>query len=218
MCKRYSLTATKEAIENQFDLSIEHSIKSSYNIAPSQSAYIITNEKRNQLQYITWGLVPHWSKDGANNGKLINARREGIAASTSFRIPIRRRRCLILADSYYEWKREGVTEYPYRIYQEEVSIMAFAGIWDSWDNGEHSIQSFSIITIPAPETISHVSDRCPLILEDKKIQQKWLDDIDLNKTLKIMGNNPSHLKCYPISKKVNSIKFNSIELHEEIAS
>ncbi len=218
MCKRFSFTISKEAIENRFELELSSMLKTSFNIAPTQFAYVVTNEKTNKLQYMSWGLIPYWSKDGINKGKLINARKEGIAASTSFRIPIRRQRCLVLADSYYEWKKEGGTEVPHRIVQEDSNLMIMAGVWDTWENEGQKYKSFSIITTAAPEGIKKVSDRCPLVLETQEQQERWISDIDLNEVLKIMSIRPQQLKHYPISKKVNSIKYNSIELHEEAAS
>ena len=218
MCKRFSFTSSKEVIENRFELELSNQLKTSYNIAPTQFAYVVTNEKTNRLQYMSWGLIPYWSKDGINKGKLINARKEGIAASTSFRIPIRRRRCLVLADSYYDWKKEGGSEVPYRIVQEDCNLMIMAGVWDTWEGDGQKFKSFSIITIAAPEGINEVSDRCPLVLETQEQQERWISEIDLDEVLKIMSTRPQHLKHYPISKKVNSIKYNSIELHEEAAS
>lgn len=218
MCKRYSFTLPKEMIENQLGFEIVGNLRTSFNIAPMQFSYVITNTEKDRLQYMTWGLIPHWSKDGNNNGKLINARKEGISASTSFRIPIRRRRCLVLADSYYQWQKEGLNEVPHRIVQDGAKIMMMAGVWDIWEEGSREKKSFSIITIPSTPELNPIGDRCPLVLETQELQDKWLSDIDLDAILKVMGNRPTKLKHYPISKKVNSIKFNSVELHEELAS
>lgn len=218
MCKRYSFTVPKEIVENQLGFEIAGNLRTSFNIAPMQYSYVITNTEKGRLQYMTWGLIPHWSRDGINNGKLINARKEGISASTSFRIPIRRRRCLVLADSYYQWKKDGLNESPHRIVQDGASIMMMAGIWDIWEEGSKQIKSFSIITIPSPPKLNEIGDRCPLVLETPELQEQWLNDINLDAILKVMSTRPIKLNHYPISKKVNSVKFNSIELHEELAS
>jgi len=205
-------------IESQLGIEVVGNLRTSFNIAPMQYGYVVTNTEKDHLQYMTWGLIPHWVRDGVNKGKLINARKEGISASTSFRIPIRRRRCLVLADSYYEWKREGLNESPYRIIQDGASMMMLAGVWDIWEEGTKAIKSFSIITIPSTPELNHISDRCPLVLETQELQDQWLNDLDLDTVLKIMSTRPTKLKPYPISKKVNSPKFNSIELHEERTS
>ena len=218
MCKRYSFTISKETIESQLGFEVVGILRTSFNISPMQYGYVITNTEKEHLQYMTWGLIPHWSKDGVNNGKLINARKEGISASTSFRIPIRRRRCLVLADSYYQWQKDGLNEIPHRIVQDGTNIMMMAGVWDIWEEGAKEIKSFSIITIPSTPELNEVGDRCPLVLETAELQKQWLNDLNLDEILKVMGTRPTKLKHYPISKKVNSIKFNSVELHEELAS
>ncbi len=119
MCTRFSFVALKEVIENQFNLEIRNNLRNSYNIAPTHHANIITNENPERIQYLTWGLIPYTSRDGRNDGKLINARKEGIAGSSSFRMPIRKRRCLVLADSYYVWKKIDEEIKPYRVILED---------------------------------------------------------------------------------------------------
>ena len=100
MCGRFSLATSKEKIQSEIPfVETANNLRLSYNIAPTQHANIVTNDSPERLQYVTWGLIPYWSKDGKNEGKLINARSEGIETKPSFRIPIRKRRCLILADS-----------------------------------------------------------------------------------------------------------------------
>ena len=95
MCKRFSFKTSVEEIEGAFDIQVNNNLRWSYNIAPTQHAYVILNDSPSKLQYITWGLIPANSKSGKNEGKLINARREGIAVSSSFRLPIRSRRCIV---------------------------------------------------------------------------------------------------------------------------
>ncbi len=219
MCTRYSFTVEKEIIEQQFGLNIDAVLKFSYNLSATQQAYVLTNESPRRLTYMIWGLIPNWSNDGFNNGKLINARVEGIETSTSFRIPIRKRRCLILADSYYVWKQEGSKKRPYRVILPGKRLMAMAGVWDTWDVGGKNVKSFSIITRPATKTIKNFNDRMPLILDSIDHQQSWLENINLEEIMKIATEAiVEQIACYPISHKVNIIGFNSKELHEELAS
>ena len=147
MCGRFSFTVSKEKIEQEFNIKITHELKLSYNIAPTHHAYVITNEQTNKLQYLTWGLIPYWSNDGLNKGHLINARKEGISSKPSFRMSVRKRRCLVLMDSFYEWRQQGTQKLPYRIMMKNNSIMLVAGIWDEWRKGNSIIKSFSIIKL-----------------------------------------------------------------------
>ena len=219
MCTRYSFTVRKETITQHFGIDQETELKSNYNVSASQEAYVITNELPRKLDRMIWGLIPQWSNDGANNGKLINARIEGIGSSSSFRIPIRRKRCLVLADSYYEWKKQGLKKRPFRVVQPDQPLMVMAGVWDIWQGEEKTIKSFSIITIPSVESVAGISDRMPLILDSPQLQDLWLDKVNLEDVFQIIKEaEAGEIKCYPISQKVNIIGFSSEELHEELAS
>lgn len=110
MCGRYSLTADKYVIAKEFDLNIpaDVKLKPRYNIAPSQPVPVLTRKEDTLLEIFQWGLVPSWAKDPAIGHKMINARKETLAEKPSFRGPLRHSRCLVLADGFYEWKKEGV--------------------------------------------------------------------------------------------------------------
>ena len=217
MCTRFSFVATKEDIEKQFNIEVRNNIRTSYNVAPTHHANIITNDNPDRLQYLTWGLIAHSSKKGENDGKLINARKEGIAGSSSFRIPIRKRRCLVLADSYYVWKKINEDLVPQRVFLKNEEIIAMAGIWDFWFDKDYAIKSFSIITTNANKEISQISTRMPVILNQKDIQKEWLKDIGLDRVLEITDRiEDDILKYYTISEKINSIRYNAIDIHEKI--
>ncbi|MFT4666737.1 MAG: putative SOS response-associated peptidase YedK [Polaribacter sp.] len=219
MCTRYSLTVNKEQVAAQFGLSLDFALKASYNISACDQAYVITNEQPRKLEAMIWGLIPQTSKDGANNGKLINARIEGINSSSSFRIPIRKKRCLVLADSYYDWKKEGLKRWPFRIVNADQSLMVIAGVWEEREKGGNTIRSFSIITKPAVAAAAKVSHRMPLILKSSALQDLWLDEVNLDDVFQIVKEaEVGELKCYPISPKVDIIGYSSKELHEELAS
>ncbi len=218
MCSRFSFVAPTEKVEQQLPfLEIENNFRHNFNIAPTQHAYVITNDSPNRLQYLTWGLIPYWSKDGINKGKLINARMEGILTKPSFRLPVRKRRCLILADSYYEWKQEGGLKIPYRVLLRNNDLMLMAGVWDIWMKGDYAIKSFSIITGPANLETSQIVNRMPVLITNKRDQLRWLQDIDLNEVLSLLRP-PSDktIKIHRVTDKVNSIKNNSPELHQPI--
>ncbi len=218
MCGRFSLATSKEKLQQQLPfVETTETLRVSYNIAPTQHAYVVTDDQPERLQYLTWGLVPHWSNDGKNTGRLINARRESIETKPSFRIPIRKRRCLIPADSFYEWRREGVKKIPYRIFLENGELMLFAGIWDVWYSGDYGLKTFSIITTDANEDVSFIHNRMPVILTDPESQKRWLETDDLDEIANLMQTPPGcPIKMYRVSELVNSVVNNSPELHFEI--
>ncbi|GJM31751.1 MAG: DUF159 family protein [Saprospiraceae bacterium] len=220
MCGRFSFVASKEKIQQQMgeNLDVGANLRINFNVAPTQHAYVITNDKPDILQYITWGLIPYWSKDGKNAGKLINARREGIESKPSFRVPLRKRRCLILADSFYEWRKEGTQKIPYRIFMKNGDLLVMAGIWDAWYKDDYAVKSFSIITTPPNQEITPIHNRMPVLFTDKESYEQWLADNTLEEVLGML-NTPSDgiLDLYRVSEKVNSVRNNSPELHQKIA-
>ena len=218
MCGRFSFTVSKEKIEQQLGpIEIGSNLRKSYNIAPTQHAYVITNDNPNRLQYITWGLIPHWSKDGENGGKLINARMEGISAKPSFRLPIRNRRCIVIADSFYEWRKEAGRKVPYRISSQDGRLLLMAGIWDTWSKGNYTLKSFSIITAPPNLEMERIHNRMPVLFFDKAQRERWLSDLSLTESLEMLQTPPSDiLRIYRVSEKVNSVKNNSEDLHKQV--
>lgn len=218
MCGRFSLAASKEKIQAELPfVETGNNLRISYNIAPTQHAYIVTNENPGRLQYVTWGLIPYWSKDGKNSGKLINARSEGIESKPSFRIPIRQRRCLVVADSFYEWRREGTKKIPYRIFLENGNLLIAAGVWDIWYKGDYAIKSFSIITTLPNQEMQSIHSRMPVILTNKYDYEKWLNSPNLEESLAMLKTpEDGILKYYRVSEKVNSVKNDSPDLHHEI--
>lgn len=218
MCTRFSFVTLKENIEKQFNLEIRYNLRMSYNIGPTHHANIITNDSPDRLQYLTWGLIANSSKEGKNDGKLINARKEGIAGSSSFRIPIRKRRCLVLADSYYVWKQDHKEIIPYRIVLKNEEIIAMAGIWDIWFEKDYAIKSFSIITTIANKEIANLSPRMPVIFGSKELQNEWLKDIEFDRVLDLVDHVDDNIfKYYAISDKINSIRYDANDIHEKIS-
>ncbi|MCB0630055.1 MAG: SOS response-associated peptidase [Saprospiraceae bacterium] len=220
MCGRYSFVASKEKIQQQLgtELEVGANLRINFNVAPTQHSYVITNDKPQTLQYITWGLIPYWSRDNKIAGKLINARREGIESKPSFRVPIRKKRCLVLADSFYEWKKVGTKKIPYRIMLKNGDLLLLAGIWDVWYDDQYAVKSFSIITTAPSQDMQGVHDRMPVILNHKQDQEKWLEDIPLEEALSLLQTPENGiLEMYRVSDKVNSVKNNSPDLHQRIS-
>ena len=221
MCGRYSFVASKEKTQKQLGIKIQGVLQPNYNISPTSMAYIVASNKPTEVQRFSWGLIPHWSGDKPQGGlNLINARAEGITSKPSFRIPIRQRRCLVLADSFYEWRQYGKQKLPYRIMPKDQSLMAMAGIWDVWERPDRQlVYTFAIITTDANADMSALHDRMPVILQGADLQRQWLaEDTDLSTVLGLLQPLPANLlRTYPISTEINSVTNTSIDLHKEIA-
>jgi putative SOS response-associated peptidase YedK len=166
---------------------------------------------------MVWGLVPHWSNDGRNDGLLINARQEGIASKPSFRIPFRQRRCLVPADSFYEWRNEGGQKIPYRIQRKDGRLLLFAGIWDLWDGAAGPLHTFSIITTEANAEMSGLHNRMPVILSNESDQLHWLRSDKLDDLLLLVRfREDDILDMYRVSVSVNSPVHNYPGLHDPV--
>lgn len=217
MCGRYSFVTAKQKLEKQLQIHLNRELQTSYNIAPTHFAPVIINDANQPLRYFNWGLIPHWSRDGKLSGKLINARKEGIATKPSFRMPIRQKRCLVPADSFYEWRPYGKKKVPYRICMRDDSLMMMAGIWDEWKLGDEIVRSFSIITTTPNNDMQLIHNRMPVIFLEKEKQQQWLSDISLDEVMELMQTPADNsLRIYRVSEMVNSVKSNSPHLHQEV--
>ncbi|MFT5834551.1 MAG: putative SOS response-associated peptidase YedK [Cognaticolwellia sp.] len=202
MCGRYSFATSKEKLNKHFGLSIKTDLEKRYNIDPTQKAYVIMSDSPKELKQLKWGLVPHWANSEGFGSNLINARSEGISSKPSFRLPIRRKRCLVLADSFYEWKNYGRKKMPHRIVSKESQLMVFAGIWDEWKGR----QTFTIITTTPNEEMKWIHGRMPVILPTIETQQKWLSNLSLKAVLELLKPMEDNtLRVYPVSDRLNKV-------------
>ena len=216
MCGRFSFSFTERIIEERFGISIyPHEFKACYNCAPSQNLAVISNENPSILSYYRWGLIPFWAKDKTIGNKMINAKAETILEKPSFKNAFKNRRCLVLADSFYEWKN-SVEKIPYRILMKDESPFAMAGIWDKWQDSEgNDIYSFAIITTQANEIMTKLHHRMPVIIrKDEEINWLTFSDIDYHKNI-LCKYNSDEMKFYPISKLVNSPANDIAEVHQK---
>jgi putative SOS response-associated peptidase YedK len=219
LCGRYSIVISVEQIEQQLQipLSANTIIETNYNVAPTQPGLVILNETPNELQHLIWGLVPHWSRDIKSGARLINARRESIATKPSFRIPIRQKRCLVLADSFYEWRRSGGQKIPYRIRPVSKGILVMAGIWDEWHDTNKRLRTFSIITTDPNKEMANIHNRMPVLLQHKEQQEAWLGEHNLELILSLLQTPPDGvLEYYRVSQMVNAVRNNSPQLHHPV--
>lgn len=223
MCGRATLTQNKKALEKRFRarfvaLDEDHSIVN-YNVAPTQLHPVITNEQPGQLQLFKWGLIPFWAKDAKIGSRMINSRLETITEKPSFRTAVKRRRCIIPFDGFYEWKKIGKKKQPHRIVMKDRSLFAMAGIWEKWKDPETEklIYSFSIITQPPNELLASIHDRMPAILT-ADTEQQWISpDLSTEAALDLIQPLDSDLlEAYPVSVRVNRASENDKELIEPI--
>ena len=209
MCGRYKRTDKFAQIAHDLTLTTPSHWTPRYNIAPSQLvACIRTNPDTQQLECcdLKWGLVPSWAKDPSIGHKLINARGETVAEKPSFRHAFKQQRCLVLADGYYEWKREGKTKQPYYIHLKDHRPFAFAGLWERWEKEDQVIESCSLITIHANSLMEPIHHRMPVILPTSTYGE-WLDPHPHNPTALLSLLQPYEaegMEAYPVSLMVNN--------------
>jgi putative SOS response-associated peptidase YedK len=177
MCGRFILTTDLDQLEERFSFHAQNlSFKPRYNIAPSQSVLaVIGDETGNRGGMLRWGLIPSWAKDAAIGNRMINARAETVAEKPSFRRALQKRRCLILADGFYEWRQEGKKKTPLFITLASHEPFAFAGLWETWrpPDGE-AIHSCTIITTTPNTLMESIHNRMPVILT-REAETAWLD-------------------------------------------
>jgi putative SOS response-associated peptidase YedK len=223
MCGRYSVVLDDQQLQEQFSRALRlppGGIPTNYNVAPTQQNPVIADAAADEVRLFTWGLVPFWAKDRKIGARMINARSEGIEDKPAFRQAIRRRRCLVLADSFYEWKREPGGKTPYRILPADGSLLVMAGIWEQWQPRDapsaEPLFTYSIITGAPNAEVRPLHDRMPMLLLDETQQGRWLDqDLPLPEVLRLLATPPDGvLRSYPVSRAVNNVRNNGPELHE----
>ncbi len=219
MCGRATLSKSKAALEKRFrakfsPMDEDQSIVN-YNVAPTQLHPVITNDHPDQIQFFKWGLIPFWAKDAKIGSRMINSRIETITEKPSFRNAIKRRRCLVPFDGFYEWKKIDKRKQPYYIHLKTKEVFAMAGIWEKWKHPENGqlIYSFSVITQPPNKFMAPIHDRMPAILLPEE-EKNWLDiSIPPEEALQLIRPlEEDLLAAYPVSTQVNRVSENSPEL------
>jgi len=175
MCGRYTLACDGATLVAEFGVEELASWSPRYNIAPTQIVPALTRDGgRFKGGLLHWGLVPSWAKDRKIGARLINARAETVAEKPSFRAAFRHRRCLVLADGYYEWSKLGGVKQPFRITRNDGKPFVFAGLWEHWTDTETSYDSCTIITCAANDDLASLHNRMPVVIE-KADYAKWTD-------------------------------------------
>jgi putative SOS response-associated peptidase YedK len=208
MCGRYSLSKSKIELEERFQAELLGDFQPRYNIAPSQLVPVITSDSPKGFSYFYWGLTPEFAKNKPVSINCINARAETVHQKVSFKTAFQKRRCLIPADCFFEWKRVGKkTKIPYRFALENDELFAFAGIWEEFENekGENN-HTFSILTTQPNSIVSEIHDRMPVIIK-REDEKKWLNSYSTEESLlTILQPYPTEsMVSHTVSPLVNSV-------------
>ena len=208
MCGRFSQSLTAEAIAEAFHLTEVPDWQPRYNIAPTQTilAVAMIESGGRQSKPLRWGLIPSWAKDPAIGAKLINARSETVAEKPSFRSAFKQRRCLILADGFYEWRKQSAKKQPFYFRLKNGNPFAFAGLWERWhDSEDNRLETCTILTTEANRTVNPVHDRMPVMLHAENYD-RWLDQSQSLESLQALLHpyDDNLMTAYPVSTSVNS--------------
>jgi len=207
MCGRFQLSVKGKHISERFNVEVyDEMYKPRFNCAPGQNLPVITNTEPEKLSFFKWGLVPFWAKDLKIGNKLINARAETLQEKPSFKAAFTRRRCLIPANGFFEWKK-GTQKMPYRIFVKNEDLFAMAGIWETWKDEENNLlHTFSIITTEPNELMKPIHNRMPVILsiDNEKV---WLHEENPQVLLTLLQPfDTKKMEAYTIGNTINSPK------------
>jgi putative SOS response-associated peptidase YedK len=220
MCARYVITSPADAVRALFDYDERPNFPPRYNVAPTQPIPVVRLvDRKRSFALVRWGFLPAWVKDPKMFSLLVNARGESVLDKPSFRNAMRRRRCLVPADGFYEWRtvRPGAPKRPYFVRPKSGGPVAFAGLWETWigPNGEE-IDTAAIVTTQANRTLAAVHDRMPVVIEPQAFNL-WLDcaNVDATTAAALVAPAAEDLfECYEISPAVNRVANDSAQLIE----
>jgi putative SOS response-associated peptidase YedK len=219
MCGRFAFYSPAEATAALFGAHSAAELRPRFNVAPTQDVAAIRRNEAGEAQLTTlrWGLVPFWAKDPAIGNRMINARAETVAEKPSFRNAYHKRRCLVLADGFYEWHTHDNQKVPYFISLKSGKPFAFAGIWERWDDKEKGerLETTAIITTAANDFMSQLHDRMPVVLEAGErgaLADAWLAGED--GALADAIAKAARFRAWPVDRKVNNARNEGNELIE----
>jgi putative SOS response-associated peptidase YedK len=222
MCGRYTVTATPEVLRALFRYEEQPNFPPHYNIAPTQPIAIVRLvDGKRHFALVRWGLLPSWVKDPRTFTLLINARGESAAEKPAFRAAMKRRRCLIPADGFYEWQSAGDRKRPFYVRAKSGAPLAFAGLWETWTgpNGEE-LETAAIVTTRANRTLSPIHERMPVIVPPEAFDL-WLDGASVDATTAAVLIQPApdgQLEAYEISTAVNRTANDNPKLLEPVGA
>ena len=207
MCGRYTLIADLGDLAQRFEFDgSDFSYDPGYNIAPTESVLTVRNLDGREAAFMKWGLIPFWAKDPKIGARMINARAETVAEKPAFRNALKKRRCLVLADGYYEWQKTPVGKRPFRIVMRSGEPFAMAGLWETWKDPQGNVvPSCTIITTAANDFLIPIHNRMPVILP-REMEEQWLDpglDDPASLTSVLIPHPGEDMDAYEVSTMVN---------------
>ncbi len=222
MCGRYTLHTPGETVAEIFDVAESVELSPRYNIAPTQEVAVVglNHEGTRSLGLMRWGLIPSWAKDPSIGSRMINARSETAAEKPAFRSSFKKRRCLIPADGFYEWKKVGDRKQPFHIRLESAAPFGIAGLWSRWQGGEgEPIRSCTLLTTAPNELTAQVHDRMPVILPPAAYAT-WLNPQTDALTLQsLLVSYPAEdMVAFPVTTMVGNPRNDSPRCIEPLAS
>lgn len=221
MCGRYANYKAPPVFAKLFDARLgDIALAPRYNIAPSSPVLACRTDAEGgrEMVLLRWGLVPSWAKDPKTGYRMINARAETVAQKPAYRTAFKRRRCLIAADGFYEWRPAGARKQPYFMRLKDGEPFAFAGLWEHWQHEDQSIESCTIIVTDANALVATVHERMPVILPPQHYAQ-WLDPAEHEpaRLLPLLAPYPAAgMEAYPVSTLVNTPKNDTPDLIERL--
>ena len=208
MCARYTLTARPDLVAELFGIDMPFDLTPRYNVAPTQNvlAARLDPEGKREFVKLRWGLIPSWAHDTKIGYKLINARSETVAEKPSFRSAVKnKRRCLIVADGFFEWKAVGKKKQPYLFRQPDGKPFAFAGLWEHWiDPNDGAIESCTVLTTESNPRVAELHDRMPVIFTTKSEFEQWLTVADVTSMRKPLPEDA--LTIGPVNDVLNNAR------------
>jgi len=224
MCGRYTEGKLVERVRKMMPLDeIQLELVPRYNISPTQLAPVIIQQGKTVLKAMRWGLIPFWAKDESIGSQMINARSETVRDKPAFRRSFKRRRCLVLADSFYEWQKipGNTRKQPMRILLKDESPFVFAGLWDTWKKTDGAeLETFTIITCAANELMRPIHHRMPVLVKPERYEM-WLNpkNEDIDELSKILLPYPdAEMTTHPVSTLVNNPKFDDPRCIEPVTA
>lgn len=209
MCGRFTLRTPMNKVAELFGLDETPAAEPRYNVAPTQQVAAVrigSTAKVREVAFLRWGLIPHWADDPSIGNRMINARAETVASKPSFRQAFKKRRCLVVADGFYEWQKADGKKQPYYIHLKNDQPFGFAGLWERWNREGKGIQSCTIITTEPNELMKPIHNRMPVIVQQEDYD-RWLNPAfeDGKALQQVLRRYPTELmEAYPVSTVVNN--------------
>ncbi len=217
MCGRFAFYSPAEATAALFGVTGATDFTPRYNIAPTQdiAAVRVGEDGDRELALFRWGLIPFWAKDPSIGNRMINSRAETVAEKPAYRAAYKKRRCVVLADGFYEWRKEASAKTPYLIGLVSGEPFGLAGLWETWtdkETGEH-VQSATLITTSANEFMRDLHHRMPVVLQPERADIWLAGDSSLIETA---SEDTPALKAFPVDRRVNNARNEGEDLIEAV--